>query len=234
MSSSKSMKDACLDKGHRVGNFHNYYEFNPADNRLKIMEKCGILRYLINDVFISCEDDHIREKKRTKIDKAGEEKKTLKESAKRNELLYCDLGCNEGDLTLALGNTIMAKTSNPMLSLHCLGLDIDKELIKRAKFKNKQQNGYAILENKDKSSIEVRYIEEAEFDACDFNNNDELLLKSKAYLARFEVNRFRLISVFSTTMWIHIHGGDEGLVNFFKRICSMTEYLLLEPQPSKW
>eukprot|EP00554_Chaetoceros_debilis_P016570 CAMPEP_0194126606 /NCGR_PEP_ID=MMETSP0150-20130528/60082_1 /TAXON_ID=122233 /ORGANISM="Chaetoceros debilis, Strain MM31A-1" /LENGTH=371 /DNA_ID=CAMNT_0038820479 /DNA_START=66 /DNA_END=1182 /DNA_ORIENTATION=- len=280
MSSSKSMKETCLDKGHRVGNFHNYYEFNPADNRLKIMENCGIFRYLVNDVFISSEDDEqIREKKRMKRDKAvkavkaeEERKPQTDNSAKRNKrkLLYCDLGCNEGDLTLALGNAIMAETCDPMISLYCLGLDIDTELIKRAKSKNKQQHVYSYAsqedddededpssmeaqvryieeaefdacdfnnkdELKDPSSMEaqVRYIEEAEFDACDFNNKDELLLKSKTYLARFDVERFRLISVFSTTMWIHIHGGDKGLVDFFQRICSMTDYLLLEPQPSK-
>jgi len=242
------MKETCLDKGHRVGNFHNYYEFNPADNRLKIMENCGIFRYLVNDVFISSEDDEqIREKKRTKRDKAvkaeEERKPQTDNSAKRNKrkLLYCDLGCNEGDLTLALGNAIMAETCDPMISLYCLGLDIDTELIKRAKSKNKQQHVYSYAsqedddEDKDPSSMEaqVRYIEEAEFDACDFNNKDELLLKSKTYLARFDVERFRLISVFSTTMWIHIHGGDKGLVDFFQRICSMTDYLLLEPQPSK-
>jgi Bicoid-interacting protein 3 (Bin3). len=33
-------------------------------------------------------------------------------------------------------------------------------------------------------------------------------------------------------MWIHIHAGDDGLVSFLRRLCSMTEYILIEPQPS--
>jgi hypothetical protein len=46
--------------------------------------------------------------------------------------------------------------------------------------------------------------------------------------------RFHLTSIFSTTMWIHIHAGDDGLKDFLKRACSISDMILIEPQPSKW
>merc|ERR1719491_2179974 len=45
--------------------------------------------------------------------------------------------------------------------------------------------------------------------------------------------RFDLTTIFSTTMWIHIHSGDDGLVAFLERTCRMTDLLVVEPQPSK-
>jgi hypothetical protein len=44
---------------------------------------------------------------------------------------------------------------------------------------------------------------------------------------------FDLTTIFSTTMWIHVHGGDEGLKSFLERACGWTKnFLLVEPQPS--
>eukprot|EP00814_Leptocylindrus_danicus_P012806 CAMPEP_0116041246 /NCGR_PEP_ID=MMETSP0321-20121206/24915_1 /TAXON_ID=163516 /ORGANISM="Leptocylindrus danicus var. danicus, Strain B650" /LENGTH=62 /DNA_ID=CAMNT_0003521365 /DNA_START=19 /DNA_END=204 /DNA_ORIENTATION=+ len=34
-------------------------------------------------------------------------------------------------------------------------------------------------------------------------------------------------------MWIHVHSGDDGLKAFLRRVCSWTNVLLVEPQPSK-
>ena len=46
---------------------------------------------------------------------------------------------------------------------------------------------------------------------------------------------FHLTTIFSTTMWIHVHGGDDGLRSFLVRACQWTaNYLLVEPQPSGW
>eukprot|EP00571_Detonula_confervacea_P014587 CAMPEP_0172309012 /NCGR_PEP_ID=MMETSP1058-20130122/9434_1 /TAXON_ID=83371 /ORGANISM="Detonula confervacea, Strain CCMP 353" /LENGTH=117 /DNA_ID=CAMNT_0013021559 /DNA_START=46 /DNA_END=399 /DNA_ORIENTATION=- len=34
-------------------------------------------------------------------------------------------------------------------------------------------------------------------------------------------------------MWIHLHGGDDGLSEFIERACGWTKrFLLVEPQPS--
>ena len=46
---------------------------------------------------------------------------------------------------------------------------------------------------------------------------------------------FHLTTIFSTTMWIHVHSGDIGLKSFLERACLCTRrYLLIEPQPSGW
>jgi hypothetical protein len=44
---------------------------------------------------------------------------------------------------------------------------------------------------------------------------------------------FHVTTIFSTTMWIHIHSGDDGLHAFLTRACHYTQtYLIIEPQPS--
>jgi hypothetical protein len=46
---------------------------------------------------------------------------------------------------------------------------------------------------------------------------------------------FHLTTIFSTTMWIHVHSGDNGLRSFIERACHWTAlFLLVEPQPSGW
>lgn len=42
-----------------------------------------------------------------------------------------------------------------------------------------------------------------------------------------------LMSLFSMTMWMHLHHGDEGLGTFLTRCCARTRCLLVEPQPWK-
>mmetsp|Transcript_34875 Transcript_34875/g.44477 ORF Transcript_34875/g.44477 Transcript_34875/m.44477 type:complete len:104 (+) Transcript_34875:192-503(+) len=37
----------------------------------------------------------------------------------------------------------------------------------------------------------------------------------------------------STTMWIHINYGDEGLRRFLRQISSLTNNVIIEPQPWK-
>ena len=39
--------------------------------------------------------------------------------------------------------------------------------------------------------------------------------------------------MFSVTMWIHLHHGDEGLERFLRLVSEVGEFILLEPQPWK-
>lgn len=225
-SSTEAMKETSLDKGHRVGNFHNYYEFNPTNNRIHVLQKCGILDYIKSTVCISPNADHAgeRDSKRIKIDK-----KDPQNDKSEAALAYCDLGCNEGDLSLALSFE-MAEASQRKRSMHCLGLDIDEQLISRARSKEKFQKEISHEDSEDlPNAIQV----EAEFQVCNLNDEEDHMQICKKYLQNIGKHRFDLMSVFSTTMWIHIHSGDEGLVAFLKRISSLTNYLLIEPQPSK-
>ncbi len=235
-----------LDNGHRVGNFHNYYEFNPADNRLSILENCGFLEF-ITDAKNSLTLENMDDSDTCDIDNRASKRQKRDEGS----MLYCDLGCNEGDLTLALASAIsksrVASDKDKSISVNCLGLDIDQELIDRAnskregRFRNYTINEKISREHKDiertgsdsndsNEDMEV----EAEFVTCNLIDDKDHSTKSKAFLDKFGKARFHLTSIFSTTMWIHIHGGDSGLIDFLQRAAEMTEYLLLEPQPSKW
>lgn len=52
------------------------------------------------------------------------------------------------------------------------------------------------------------------------------------YLNDHKVEKFDVTFCFSTTMWIHLNHGDEGLRNFLKYIKNISHMLIIEPQ--KW
>jgi len=337
------------DKGHRYGNFHSYYSFNPTEHRLDVLKETRILPYLQehlvrrrasrtcqeqgvssgssspptsrlskrklvtinNDVgdgqdiiregidhaitnaendtnhngddahntnkqvnIISEEEsgsmkgdtkDNQRAKRIKYEDKVPsmdtrnvcsnintdtqEDKEDIKgESSctkQRREIFYCDLGCNEGDLTMSLARSLQRDVTHPhTCHFHCLGLDVDTELIQRAKDKNI---------TKDKEVGTSIPTTTATFQVCNIGDPKEHKDSYNAFFQRPvnsekgvvspqqspqsssspSVPSFDLTTIFSTTMWIHIHGGDEGLTEFLKRACSFTEFLLIEPQPSK-
>ena len=73
---SLQLKDE--EKGHRVGNFHNYYTFNPTSNRISILHNLNIIQYLHKHLIIrdgtvatttttSCFEDEERTSKRLKV-----------------------------------------------------------------------------------------------------------------------------------------------------------------------
>lgn len=215
-SSQNAMKESKLDKGHRVGNFHNYYEFNPPDNRLSVLEQSCILDYLREVVFIG-----------NTFKKRKHSKKNFSGNVASNNWAYCDLGCNEGDLSLAIAKACIPKEvalggngddCYKRNSFHVLGLDIDSKLIERANYKKQLFDSENI---------------KSKFRTCNLNDEREHLDQSETFLKSIGKPRFDLTSIFSTTMWIHIHGGDDGLTDFLQRTCSLTNFLLIEPQPSK-
>jgi hypothetical protein len=127
-----------------------------------------------------------------------------------------DIGCNEGDLSYAILQ--QAKSELPS-NVKCLlyGVDIDGDLIRLAKEK------YETKENEG----QVQF-----FNVNMMKEEDLLVFRSNLP----EATQFSFISVFSTTMWIHINHGDEGLGTFFKTISGLLAdngALLVEPQPAK-
>lgn len=209
-----------IDKGHRFGNFHNYYQFHPVNNRTSLLG--GIL------------------------DLIGSEW-NLQQAA--NSFRFLDIGCNEGDLTLEVAKllsdridgtiitgtkmegtsseTNMAKINVPLPSAYSLptvkvtGLDLDPILIHRARQK------FQDLHNKLSPKIQ------ADFRAVDVLTDGiiEDALSATNSPSSFTAD---MTALFSATMWIHIHGGDEGLRRVLKQICESTScWILLEPQPSR-
>lgn len=172
---AKALKSSAQDLGHRLGNFHNYYAFNPTSHRLNHMKET--LEYI------------------------------CKHASSAERFQYCDLGCNEGDLTLEMSLALQKVLMRPV---HFVGIDIDPVLIERAKEKCKHH--------------EIKYVT-GEFHLGDICKDLDQLIKDDSA---------DLISLLSTTMWIHVHAGDDGLQAVLRQICQKTKrFLLIEPQPSK-
>lgn len=255
------------DKGHRLGNFHNYYTFNPCTNRIRVMDKLNMLEYLRTAVVAAAPDDaaavvhkcinngsddnsnenddrdNCRETKRLKTtttttattnDNSNTQKNMSSKRSQPSIITYCDLGCNEGELTMSLSDKLLfpvkksSTTRTEQYVVECLGLDIDETLINRANKKYKEHNV-----SDDKNSTKHERIH-ATFDTCNIAMTHELESKCQSFLTtRMQKDRIDLISIFSTTMWVHIHHGDEGLISLIQSICSLCNHLLIEPQPSK-
>lgn len=164
------------DLGHRHGNYHNYYSFHPPSHRLDKMK--DILTY-IGDKYNETNNPTFQ---------------------------YCDLGCNEGDLTIEIADALQQELQDTRI--HFLGIDMDDVLIQRARKKPISNNNVT-----------------GEFQTENVCKDLNALLTESVDMT----------SLLSTTMWIHVHAGDEGLRQVLEQACLKTkQFLLIEPQPSKW
>jgi len=134
-----------------------------------------------------------------------------------------DVGCNSGDLTVALQTHFTSKDSDQ--DLHILGVDVDPELIRVARRDH-------IQDCIERGSVT--------FECLDLTSSPEDVDRQlRQYMNRVSPHRgcggkFDVVFCFSVTMWIHLNHGDQGLAQFFAtlgRWC--TRYLVLEPQPWK-
>ena len=91
-----------------------------------------------------------------------------------------------------------------------LGVDLDPILIERARERNPRPD---------------RII----FECFDFLTEDCNRVLNE-HLDRFEKSRFDVVFCFSVTMWIHLNHGDEGLVKFLRKACSIADMIVIEPQ----
>lgn len=205
-----AIKRSSTDRGHRLGNFHNYYTFHPSTSRLDTLENNGVFDYVLGNT----NSNMNHPVKRQKITNT---KSSLDITKKCTTLRYCDLGCNEGDMTVGVAQRLLSisKKHCAPLSIQCLGLDIDNILIQRA--------------NRKIDDSGIRF----EFQNCNVCNEKDHLSKCNQFLQKEKHAKFDFTTIFSTTMWIHVHAGDEGLHEFLKRACDMTNMLLVEPQSSK-
>ncbi|CAM2094855.1 RNA 5'-monophosphate methyltransferase [Caretta caretta] len=137
-------------------------------------------------------------------------------------LLGLDVGCNSGELSVALYRHLLGLQENeaspdqPVVGkiLNLLCCDIDAALIERA----------------ERCSPFPGSISYATLDVMDTGAR-ELFLSS--YLSRFSRSTFDIGFCMSVTMWIHLNHGDDGLVEFLSYLSSLCKYLLIEPQPWK-
>ena len=228
-----AMQSSSIERGHRLGNYHNYYFHHPPSNRIDVLQEQGLIHCIARRLLENCKFSEIGPRKKhrtndqTTFDRASNTQNGL--------LRYCDLGCNEGDLTIALTNAVLRRChklrddddkgsdTHTNIDIKCLGLDIDPTLVERANTKYGPSND---SKNKDiDSGID------AKFEVCNLCDEAQQMSKYKAFLG--DVERFDLTTLFSTTMWIHVHAGDVGLREFLVRTCDQTDMLVVEPQISK-
>lgn len=113
-------------------------------------------------------------------------------------------------MTIELYNILNSKINS---ECKILGIDIDPVLIERAKEKNK--------------------INEIRFQCLDIMDDKNTHTILKNYLLANNSDKFSVTFCFSVTMWIHLNHGDEGLENFIRTLCKISEHVLVEPQPWK-
>lgn len=131
------------------------------------------------------------------------------DSSENNDSNYVvlDIGCNSGNLTQILYSYLVTHTEK---TVYILAIDIDPHLIERCNQHN---------QHKDNVTYDCLNIMECE-------HLDD-------YLKQFNRSKFDAIFSLSLTMWIHINNGDNGLDVFLRKISSLGNLLVLEPQPWK-
>ncbi|KAG9491800.1 hypothetical protein GDO78_000351 [Eleutherodactylus coqui] len=169
----------------QYGNFPNYYSFHPPGTRISLLPP-GLLLELLRGP-------------------GGESE----------PLLALDVGCNTGELSVALYNHLTQPEgrSETLENTHFLCCDIDPDLIARAQTANPYPNAitFSTLDITDSSSLDTLH----------------------RFLARFGQSSFHIGFCMSITMWIHLNYGDNGLVEFLNRLKTLCDYVLIEPQPWK-
>lgn len=139
-----------------------------------------------------------------------------------------DIGCNDGALTVYIAQ----RFSNAQV----LGIDIDGELVKRAKQRIsdktkafEKRNESKQEETKEKGCKASNFPYNVSFsveNVCDAKVDDSVLGSAQ----------YQMITAFSVTKWIHMRSGDDGLKEVFKRIYNALipgGVFVVEPQPTK-
>jgi hypothetical protein len=134
----------------------------------------------------------------------------------------CDIGSNDGTLTRDLHDKITSaldKSAGKPWAVHTLGLELDEALVERAK------------ESKSVLSSTSRLA----FEAVDVADPFQLDQSVNSFFGEISGSgaprRFDLVTVFSTTMWVHVNCGDAVFVGFLQHLAKLAVHLVIEPQP---
>lgn len=162
----------------RHGNFINYYDFNSASERLRLLPT--------DPAYWS-------------VHRGSDENAPY---------LVLDVGCNAGNFTQLLYEFLRERVKKEII---VLGIDIDPTLIKRANEHN-------------------QHTDRVFYSCFDIMNEGDCI---DNHLAKFNANRFDVVSCMSITMWIHLNNGDDGLLRFLDTVNRLSVTLVIEPQPWK-
>lgn len=193
------------------GNFINYYQFNSAAERLKLLPTAASAAEAAAD---DCNNESAPQLTENFWSQAAA-------SYPENEpYIVLDVGCNAGNFTQLLYADFLRKhtatdgQTSPR-PVHVLGIDIDAQLIARAQQFNQHPDNVSYM------CLDVM-AEGASQQIAD-------------YLERIVPGRCTFNAVFcmSLTMWIHLNHGDAGLADFLRTVSALAALLVIEPQPWK-
>uniref|UniRef100_A0A1A9ZIQ6 RNA methyltransferase n=1 Tax=Glossina pallidipes TaxID=7398 RepID=A0A1A9ZIQ6_GLOPL len=143
-----------------------------------------------------------------RLDLLSKEHWVLEKGSEHSPYLVLDVGCNSGVFTQLLRKFLTQVI--PSRNIKIYAVDLDPELIKRAKAENN-------CDNIEFACLDVMVAE-------DFT-------KILDYLDKYERTKFDAVCCFSVTMWIHLNHEDTGLQGFLRKLSSLSELLVVEPQP---
>jgi SAM-dependent methyltransferase len=119
-----------------------------------------------------------------------------------------DVGCNEGNLTAEILRIAREQLPESVVVI-AVGIDIDEDLINRAKTKYGDTG---------MQFFSVNCMESAEY---------------ASFIHAVNIETFSVVCAFSITMWIHMNFGDAGLMDFLTILGSTSaNSIIVEPQ--KW
>jgi SAM-dependent methyltransferase len=123
---------------------------------------------------------------------------------------FLDVGCNCGDLTHAIACQL--RTALPLVAVSGLGVDLDATLIQRCARHAKASNDLAFLH-------------------LDVADADFPRLVDAQFLSGLGIAQFDVTFLFSVTMWMHLHLGDDKFAETMMKLAHLTRCLLVvEPQ----
>lgn len=131
------------------------------------------------------------------------------------DTLILDVGCNSGDLSVALYKHLVQEPAcaedSESSKVHILGFDLDETLIQRAQQSNPLPDFLSFI-------------------PLDVTEDTQQL---QDYLRQHDSSHFHLCVCLAVTMWVHLNHGDSGLLKMLSHLASISQHLLLEVQPWK-
>ncbi|XP_022079217.1 pre-miRNA 5'-monophosphate methyltransferase-like [Acanthaster planci] len=168
-------------------------------------------------------------------------------SGRKKNATVLDIGCNSGDLTVALYMHLkkqhLDKKEQGSSKMCLASADENDQDISSNPAAIEPDNTVAIkvlgcdiddtlITRANESNLHPESISFHRMDfMCDASRSSNLT----EFLSRHSETsgRFDLVCCFSLTMWIHLQHGDAGLHKFLKEASLLSRFLLVEPQPWK-
>ena len=234
------------------GNFHNYYNFNAVSERLQFLTHDFIQHVLHRTTPLTLSaplpptsaDDVPPHSLLPACTCSSSDwslpasfPPSVRPSATDGAVYVCDLGCNEGNLTVELVRRLSAAVMDgrPVVAV---GVDIDGELVRRARHKCTLPS----IDDFPRSQTEQPIDQPAAVSYLSFYQANLVCSATFASLVSLHPPLshsssiqpsqppFHLLTCFSLLMWLHLCYGSSALCQFLSSLCPLTSHLLVELQ----